>query len=142
MKFMILGPATKDTEAGVPPTEKELAEMGAYIEELVKAGVLVAADGLHPTSRGARVSFGADGKTEVKDGPFTESKELIAGYSIIDVKSKDEAIAWVRRGPFRPGIQVEIRQLFSPEDFAPADPTGEQREAQAKRREEVARQRG
>jgi hypothetical protein len=142
MKFMILGPATKDTEAGVMPTEQELAEMGKYNEELVKAGVLLDANGLHPTSRGARVSFGADGKTTVKDGPFTEAKELIAGYSILQVKSLDEAIAWVRRAPIPAGATVEIRQIFSPEDFAPSDPTGELREAQAKRRAEVAKQRG
>ena len=128
MKFIVLVPASKESEAGQLPSSEELGAMGKFNEELVKAGVLVAGEGLHPTSKGARIAFGASGKSSVKDGPFTESKELVAGFWIIQVKSRDEAIAWMSRAPFPPGVTLEIRQLFAPEDFAPSDPTGEHRE--------------
>jgi hypothetical protein len=142
MKFIILGPATKESEAGVLPSSEEFEKMAAFQEELVKAGVLVAGEGLRESSKGARVTFGGAGKTSIKNGPFTESKELIAGFSIIQVKSLDEAIAWMSRGPFPEGTTIEIRQLFSDEDFAPADPTGELREQDAKLRAQAEKQHG
>ncbi len=117
MRFMVLVPANEDSEAGVMPTHDQLAEMQKYTEELVKAGVLLGGDGLHPSSRGARVRFeGAN--TTVVDGPFTESKELVAGYSILQVRSREEAIEWVRRAPFGKvhshPVTVELRQIFDP----------------------------
>ena len=98
MRFMIMVPASKESEAGVLPDGKLLAEMGKFNEEMVKAGVMLAGEGLHASSKGARVTF-SGGKTTVVDGPFTESKELIAGYWLIQVKSKEEAVAWMRRAP-------------------------------------------
>ena len=118
MRFMLMVKANEDTEAGVMPSEEELAAMGAFNEQLVQAGILLAGDGLHPSSRGARVKFSGDKRTVV-DGPFTEAKELIAGYWIIEVKSLDEAIEWVKRVPNPTGTesQIEIRQVFEAEDF-------------------------
>jgi hypothetical protein len=116
--------------------------MGKFSEELVKAGVLVAGEGLRSSAKGARLTFGSVGKTSIKDGPFTESKELIAGFFIIQVKSLDEAITWMRRAPFPEGTTLEIRQLFSDEDFAPIDPTGELREQDAKLRARADQQHG
>lgn len=142
MKFIVLGRANKDTEAGVLPSGEELAKMAEFQEELVKAGVLVAGEGLRESSKGARLTFGSGGKTSIKNGPFTESKELIAGFSIIQVKSLDEAIAWMSRAPLPEGTTIEIRQLFSDEDFAPVDPTGELREQDAKLRSQAAKQHG
>lgn len=142
MKFIVLVPANQDTEAGVLPTREEVESMGKFGEELVKAGVFVAGEGLLPSSKGARITFGGDGKTTVKDGPFTESKELVAGFSIIQVKSRDEAVAWMSRAPFPEGTTLELRQLFTDEDFAPVDPTGELRERDAKLREKAAKQHG
>ena len=142
MKFIVLGHANKDTEAGVLPTAEEFEKMGEFMGELVKAGVFVAGEGLQPTSKGARITFGSGGRTTIKDGPFTESKELIAGFSIIQVKSLDEAIAWMSRAPYREGNSLEIRQLFSDDDFASVDPTGELREADAKLREQADKQHG
>ena len=142
MKFIVLGQANKDTEAGVLPSSEEFEKMGKFMEELVKAGVFVAGEGLQPSSKGARITFGTAGKTTIKNGPFTESKELIAGFSIIQVKSLDEAIAWMSRMPSPPGSTLEIRQLFSDEDFASADPTGELREQDAQRRREADKQHG
>lgn len=134
MKFIIFAPANQDTEAGVLPTGEEVAKMIAYQEELVKAGVLVTGEGLRSSALGARLTFEKGGKTTIKNGPFTESKELIAGFSIIQVKSLDEATAWVSRGPCPEGSSVEVRQLYSDDDFAPVDPTGELREQDAKLR--------
>lgn len=142
MKFIILGHANKDTEAGVLPSTEEFERMGAFMEELVKAGVFVAGEGLQPSSKGARITFGSAGKTSIKNGPFTESKELIAGFTIIQVKSLEEAVAWMSRAPFPEGSSLEIRQLFSDDDFAPADPTGELRERDAKLREQADKQHG
>lgn len=141
MRFMIMVLATKEAdEAGRLPTAEEFAEMGKYQEEMVKAGVLMAGEGLRPTSLGARVKFVGGGKRpQVIDGPFTESKELIAGFSIIQVRSKAEAIEWASRAPFSEGTQLEIRQIFEDDDFAPSDPTGELRAQDEKRRQEYAR---
>jgi hypothetical protein len=140
MKFIVLGHANKDTEAGVLPTSEEMTKMIEFQQELVQAGVYVAGEGLQPSAKGARILFGAGGKTLVKDGPFTESKELIAGFSIIQTKSLDEAIAWMSRMPSPEGSSLEIRQLFTDEDFAPIDPTGELRDRDAKNREQAEKQ--
>ena len=115
MRFMMIVKASPDSEAGKMPSEKDLANMAVFNEEMVKAGVMLAGDGLHPSSKGAKVRF-SGGKPTVIDGPFTETKELIAGYWIIQVKSKEEALAWARKVPFVDG-ELEIRQLFELEDF-------------------------
>src|ERR1700693_1120035 len=115
MRFMIIVKANKDSEAGVLPSQELLTQMMKYNEELVKAGVMVAGDGFNASSKGARVKF-AGGKTTVTDGPFAETKELIAGYWIFQVKSKQEAIDWVRRAPME-DTELEIRQIFEAEDF-------------------------
>jgi hypothetical protein len=119
MKFMILVKADKNSEAGVLPDERLLTEMGKYNEELAKSGIMLAGEGLHPTSKGARVKFGG-GKHTVTNGPFPESKDLIAGFWIWQVKSKDEAIEWVRRAPFGEGAEIEIRQVHEAADFGDA----------------------
>jgi hypothetical protein len=138
MRFMIIVKATKDSEAGVMPSEKLLAEMGRYNEELVKADVLLAADGLHPSSKGARVRF-SGAKRTVIDGPFAETKELIAGYWLWQVKSKEEAIEWVKRcpNPHNEETEIEIRQLFEAEDFG-TEFTPELREQEERLRAQVA----
>jgi hypothetical protein len=118
MRFMIIGKATKDTEAGVLPTAEQMTEMGKWNEELVKAGVLLDAGGLHASSKGARVQFLGNKRTVI-DGPFTETKELIAGWLLIQAKSKEEAIEWVKRAPNVDG-EVEIRQVFEAADFGAA----------------------
>jgi hypothetical protein len=121
MRFMVLVKADANSEAGVMPDAQLLADMGKYNEELVKAGVLLAGEGLHPSSKGARVKFSGDKRTVI-DGPFTETKELIAGFWLIQVKSREEAIEWVKRIPNpMPGTEpeIEIRQVFDPEDFGP-----------------------
>ncbi|MBN8613558.1 MAG: YciI family protein [Deltaproteobacteria bacterium] len=115
MRVMVLVKATKETEAGVMPKESELAAMGAFNEELVKAGVMLAGDGLHPTVRGKRVRFSGKERTVI-DGPFTETKELLAGFWIWQVKNLDEAVAWLRRAPFE-NDEVEIRPIFEAADF-------------------------
>jgi hypothetical protein len=118
MRFMMLVKASKDSEAGVLPTMEQITEMGKFNEELIKAGILLAADGLQSSAKGARVRF--DGaKRTVSDGPFTETKELLAGYWVIQVKSRDEAIAWATRIPFENGEEVEVRQVFEAADFGP-----------------------
>ena len=116
MRFMIIVKADKNSEAGALPDEKILTEMGKFNEELVKAGVMLAAEGLHPSSKGARVKF-SEGKQTVTDGPFTETKELIAGFWLWRVKSKEEAIEWLKRAPFGGGAEVEVRQVFEADDF-------------------------
>ena len=136
MRFMVMVPASKESEAGVLPDAKILADMGKFNEEMVKAGVMLAGEGLHPSSKGARIKF-SGGKTTVLDGPFTESKELIAGFWLIQVKSKEEAIAWMKRAPFGGGVEIEIRQVFEMEDFGPAF-TPELREQEERLRKQVA----
>ena len=116
MKFMVMVKANKDSEAGVLPDKKILTEMGKYNEELSKAGVMLAGEGLQPSSKGVRVKF-SGGKPTVIDGLFTETKELVAGYWLWQVKSKEEAIEWLKRAPFGGGTEVELRQVFEAEDF-------------------------
>jgi len=138
MKVMVIVKANKDSEAGVLPSEQLLRDMGKFNEELAKAGVLLAAEGLHPSSRGKRVRFSGEKRT-VMDGPFAETKELIAGFWLWKVKSMDEAVDWLKRcpNPHNEEGEVEIRPLFDPEDFAPCDPTGELRTAEARLRDQV-----
>jgi len=121
MKVMVIVKASKDSEAGVMPSAQLLSEMGQFNEELVKAGVMLAGDGLHPSSKGVRVRFSGKNRS-VTDGPFAETKELIAGYWIWQVKSMEEAVAWVKRcpNPMKEDSDIEIRPLFSPEDFGEA----------------------
>lgn len=136
MRFMVLVKANKDSEAGVLPDERILTEMGKFNEELVKAGVMLMGEGLQASSKGVRVRF--DGPRRiVTDGPFIEAKELIAGFWLWKVKSKQEAIDWLKRAPFDQ-TEVEIRQVFEAEDFAPSDPTGEIRAREERLRAEVA----
>jgi len=118
MRFMVMVKASKDSEAGVMPSEKLLTEMGKFNEELVKAGVMLAGEGLHPSSKGARIKFSGDKRTVI-DGPFAETKELVAGFWIWQVKSKEEAIQWAKRCPNPTGAQgeLEIRQIFEADDF-------------------------
>jgi hypothetical protein len=119
MRFMVIVKASKESEAGVLPSTEILAAMGKFNEELVKAGVMLAGEGLHPSSKGARVRFNG-GKKTVIDGPFAETKELIAGFWLWQVKSKEEAVEWLKRAPFDGGTEVEIRQVFEADDFGPA----------------------
>ncbi len=138
MRVMVIVKATKDSEAGVMPSETLLADMGKFNEELAKAGVLLAGEGLHPSSRGVRMQFSGDGKRTVVDGPFAETKELIAGFWIWQVKSMEEAIEWLRRCPcpFDGESEIEIRRVFEPEDFGEAF-TPELREQEERTRQEV-----
>lgn len=137
MRFMIIVKATKDSEAGVMPSEKLLTEMGKFNEELANAGVMLAGDGLHPSSKGARVKFSGTKRT-VTDGPFAETKELIAGFWIWQCKSKEEAIEWVKRcpNPHEGESEIEIRQVFEAEDFG-AEFTPELREQEERIRAQV-----
>lgn len=129
MRFMVLVKASKESEAGVLPDERMLAEMGNYNEELVKAGVMLAGDGLQPTSKGARIRFEGKKRTVI-DGPFAESKELIAGYWIWQCKSREEAIDWLKRAPFDDGAEVEIRQIFELSDFGQSEAVEHHRKLQ------------
>jgi hypothetical protein len=119
MRFMVIVKATKDSEAGKMPSEEMLSAMAKFNEEMVKAGVMLAGEGLHPSSKGARISFGGDGERTVIDGPFAETKELIAGYWLMQVRSMDEAIEWIKRcpNPHEEAGEIEIRQVFEAEDF-------------------------
>lgn len=141
MRFMIIVKATKDSEAGVMPSEQLLTDMGKFNEELVKAGVMLAGEGLHPSSKGARVRFSGSKRTVI-DGPFTETKELIAGFWLWQVKSKQEAIEWLKRCPNPTGVdgaecEIEIRKVFVAEDFG-AEFTPELREQEERLRAQVA----
>ena len=135
MRFMVVVKANKDSEAGVLPDEKILTDMTKFNEELVKAGVMLAGEGLQPSSKGVRVKFGPGNKKTVIDGPFAETKELIAGFWLWQCKSLDEAIEWLKRAPFGGGEEVEIRQVFEADDFG-ANLTPETRA----REERIARQ--
>jgi hypothetical protein len=136
MRCIVFVKATKDSEAGVMPSEKLLTEMGKFNEELVKAGIMQAGEGLHPTSKGKRLQF-SGGKPTVIDGPFAETKELVSGFWLWKVKSMDEAVQWLKRAPFE-NEQVEIRPMFEPEDFG-AEFTPELREQEQRLREQVAK---
>src|SRR5215510_11215472 len=137
MRFMIIVKATKDSEAGVMPSQKLLTEMGKYNEELTKAGIMLAGEGLHPSSKGTRVKFSGN-RRMVTDGPFPETKELIAGFWLWQVKSKEEAIAWVKRcpNPHDGESEIEIRQVFEADDFG-AEFTPELREQEERIRAQV-----
>lgn len=143
MRVMVIVKASKDSEAGKMPTEKVLAAMGKFNEELSKAGIMLAGEGLHPSSRGKRVRF-ASGKKTVVDGPFTETKELIAGFWLWQVKSMEEAVEWLKRAPFGSAAldgeeaEIEIRPVFEADDFG-EELTGELREQQQRIRAEIER---
>jgi len=136
MRFMVIVKANKDSESGVLPDQKILAEMGKFNEELVKAGVMLAGEGLHASSKGARVRFEGPKKRTVVDGPFAETKELVAGFWLWQVKSREEAIEWLKRAPFQEG-EVEIRQVFETEDFGD-NMTPEMREQEERLRAQAA----
>jgi hypothetical protein len=137
---MVIVKANEDTEKGVMPTQQELAEMGAYNEELVKAGVMLAGEGLLSSSKGARVRFDKDGNTSVVDGPFAETKELIAGFWILEVSTREEVLEWVKKAPFRAG-ELEVRQVASADDFGDAM-TPQLREQEDRLRATAAEQHG
>lgn len=139
MRVMMIVKASPESESSVMPTTNELREMGEYNAELVKAGILLGCEGLHPSAKGKSVRFDGAQRTVV-DGPFAESKELVAGFWLLEVRSMDEAVAWARHIPFREG-EVELRQVFDMEEFAPADPTGELRAAERRLAEQLAAQR-
>lgn len=134
MRFMILVKASKDSEAGVMPEEKLMAEMATYHEELAKAGVLLDASGLHPSSKGWRIRYSGTKRTVI-DGPFTETKELVAGYTLIQAKSREEALEWTRRFPNPAGegveCEIEVRQIFELDDFTPGELLDRFRELEA-----------
>jgi hypothetical protein len=136
MRFMVIVKADKNSEAGVMPNREILTAMGKFNEELVKAGVMLAGEGLHPTSKGKRVRF-SGGKHTITDGPFTESKELIAGFWLWQVRSMEEAVEWLKRSPFDGGAEIEIRQVFEADDFG-AELTPELREQEARLRARAA----
>lgn len=136
MRFMVIVKADKDSEAGVMPSEQLLTEMGKFNEELVKAGIMLAGEGLQPSSKGVRVKFLGHQRTVI-DGPFAETKELIAGFWLWQVKSRAEAIEWLKRAPFDGGTEVELRQVFEAEDFG-AELTPELREQEERLRAQIA----
>lgn len=140
MRFMVIVKADKNSEAGIMPSEKLLTEMGKFNEELVKAGVMLAGEGLHPSSKGARIRFNGTKRTVI-DGPFPETKELIAGFWLLQVKSKEECIEWIKRcpNPMEGESEIEIRQVFEAEDFG-AEFTPELREQEERMREQIAAQ--
>jgi hypothetical protein len=124
MRFIVFVKASKESESGAMPDKKDLQDMGKFNEELVNAGMMLAGEGLHPSSKGSRIEF-SHGKATVKDGPFSETKELVAGYWILKAKSKDEVIQWMKKAPFKDG-EIEIRQIFEDEEFAYAPEVMEQ----------------
>jgi hypothetical protein len=140
MRFMVIVKANEKSEAGVLPSERLLTEMGKFNEELVKAGVMLAGEGLHPSSKGVRVKFSRSKKPTVIDGPFAETKELVAGFWLWQCRSQDEAIEWAKRIPNPDGDEgeVEIRQVFETEDFASSDPSGRIREQEERLRAQIA----
>ncbi len=142
MRCMVIIKANEDSEAGVMPDEQVFIDMGNFNEELVKAGVMLAGDGLHPSSKAKRVSFTAVGQPSVIDGPFAEAKEMIAGFWIWQVRDMDEAIAWLRRSPFGPGAELEVRPIFEAEDFGDALPPEVQAQEDRLRAEIAAKQEG
>ncbi|MFL5430002.1 MAG: YciI family protein [Myxococcales bacterium] len=139
MRVMVLVKADENSEKGVMPSEQLLRDMGNFNEQLVKAGIMLAGEGLRPSSNGKRVRFEGTKRTVI-DGPFAETKELVAGFWIWQVKSKEEAIEWLKRAPFQEG-EVEIRQVFEMADFAPVDPSGKVREQEDQLRKKIEQQR-
>jgi hypothetical protein len=140
MRFMVIVKASDESESGRMPTEAEFAEMGAYNDELVKAGVMLSGEGLLPSSTGVRLRYDKDGRSTVVDGPFAETKELIAGFWLLEVSSREEAVEWLRKAPFKGG-EVEIRQVAQAEDFGDAY-TPELREQEDRQRAAIAEQHG
>ena len=136
MRFMVIVKASQDTEAGVMPSTEMFAAMGKFNEEMIKAGIMQAGEGLHPTAKGARISYNGR-EPEVAQGPFAFSEDLVAGFWLIDVASRDEAIAWMKRAPFMSGNQIEIRQIYAAEDFGDAL-TPELREQEERLRRQAA----
>ncbi|HET6689934.1 MAG TPA: YciI family protein [Miltoncostaeaceae bacterium] len=141
MRVMVIVKADERTEAGVMPTAEELDAMGRFNTELVNAGIMLAGEGLHPTSKGVRLTYEGDGRASATDGPFAETKELIAGFWILEVKSMDEAVEWMRRAPFPAGDQVDIRPVFAAEDFGD-ELTPETRAAEEELRRRIEEQHG
>jgi hypothetical protein len=139
MRVMVIDKASKDSEAGILPDKKILGEMGKYNEELVKAGVMLAGEGLQATSKGKRVRFSGKSRTVI-DGPFAETKELIAGFWLWQVRSMEEAVEWLKRAPFDDNSEVEIRQVFEPEDFG-AEVTPELRQQEERLRQQIEKHR-
>lgn len=137
MRVMVIVKANEDSEAGIMPTQQMLTDMGKYNEELVKAGIMLAGEGLHPTSKGKRVKFSGSNRI-VTDGPFAETRELIAGFWLWKVKSMDEAVEWLKRAPFDGGVEIEIRRIFEAEDFGD-EFTPELREQEDRIRAEAAK---
>jgi len=137
MRVMVIVPANAESEAGVMPNREILTEMTKFNEQLVKAGVMLAGEGLHPTSKGKRIKF-SGGQRTIIDGPFTESKELIAGFWLWQVRSMDEAVEWLKRAPFGGGVEIEIRPVFEAEDFG-AELTPELREKEQRMREQITK---
>jgi len=138
MRFMVIVKATAESERELVPEDQEaLAAMGRFNEELIKAGVMLGGEGLHASKKGARITFGTGGKRTVIDGPFAETKELVAGFWLLQTKTREECIEWMKRAPFEPGSTLEIRQVHEAEDFAAADPTGELRAQEKRQREKI-----
>lgn len=140
MRFMVIVKASAESESGVMPTTEMLSEMGKFNEQLVKAGIMLAGEGLQPSSKGARIKF-QGGKATVTDGPFAETKELVAGFWLIQAKSKEEAIEWMSRAPFDGGNEIELRQIFEVEDFGD-NATPEMRENERRLRAQAAASQG
>jgi hypothetical protein len=138
MRFMLLVKANRDSEAGAIPDQKMLSEMGRYNQELLNAGIMLAGEGLQPSSKGVRVKFSAGGPPTVTNGPFPETTQLVAGYWLWQAKSKEEAIEWLKRAPFHTDTEVELRQLHEAEDFASSDPSGELRAQEERQRKQAA----
>jgi len=137
MRVMVIIKANKDSEAGILPDREILTKMGKFNEELVKNGIMLAGEGLRPSSDGKRVRF--DAKPVVIDGPFAETKELVAGFWLWQVKSMEEAVEWLKRGPFGGGVEIEIRRVHEMEDFAAVDPSGEIRKKEEELRKQLGR---
>ena len=140
MRYMVIVKASEDSESGRMPSEQELTEMGAFNEELVRAGVMLAGEGLLPSSQGARLRYDREGRATVVDGPFAETKELVAGFWILQVSSREEVLEWVKKAPFR-DAEIEVRQVFADEDFGDAM-TPELKEKEQQLRAAVAEQQG
>ena len=140
MRFMVIVKASEESERGTLPAEADLAAMGRFNKELVKAGVMLAGEGLQPSAKGVRITFGPRNERTVVHGPFAETRQLVAGYWVLQTTTREECIEWIKRAPFAAGEAVEIRQLFEADDFAASDPTGELRAQEQRLRASVAAQ--